>query len=60
MPTRQPGELTDRTVLNVFGPTGNKGRYLLDNLKVGEGLGVNVQGEDCVTDNCVSVSRDQR
>ncbi|KAG9349598.1 hypothetical protein JZ751_028046 [Albula glossodonta] len=35
LPKRQPGEMTDRTVLNVFGPMGNKGRYLLDNLKTG-------------------------
>ena len=31
---RQPGEATDRTVLNVFGPTGHGGRYILDSLKV--------------------------
>lgn len=31
---RQPGEITDRTVLNVFGPTGHGGRYILDSLKV--------------------------
>ncbi|XP_015218867.1 EF-hand domain-containing family member C2 isoform X1 [Lepisosteus oculatus] len=34
-PTRQPGEITDRTVLNVFGPMGHGGRYILDNLKTG-------------------------
>lgn len=32
---RQPGEITDRTVLNVFGPTGHGGRYILDSLKTG-------------------------
>ncbi|XP_076099003.1 EF-hand domain-containing family member C2-like isoform X1 [Mytilus galloprovincialis] len=32
---RQPGEVTDRTVLNVFGPTGHGGRYILDSLKTG-------------------------
>jgi len=32
---RQPGEATDRTVLNVFGPTGHGGRYILDSLKTG-------------------------
>ncbi|XP_013419576.1 EF-hand domain-containing family member C2-like [Lingula anatina] len=32
---RQPGEKTDRTVLNVFGPTGHGGRYILDSLKTG-------------------------
>ena len=34
IPLRQPGETTDRTVLNVFGPTGHGGRYILDSLKV--------------------------
>jgi len=32
---RQPGEVTDRTVLNVFGPMGHGGRYILDSLKTG-------------------------
>ena len=32
---KQPGKKTDRTVLNVFGPTGHGGRYILDSLKVG-------------------------
>ena len=31
---QQPGVNTDRTVLNVFGPTGHGGRYILDSLKV--------------------------
>lgn len=35
-PKRQPGEMTDRTVLNVFGPMGQGGRYILDSLKVSE------------------------
>ena len=30
----QPGVVTDRTVLNVFGPMGHGGRYILDSLKV--------------------------
>lgn len=30
-----PGKVTDRTVLNVFGPTGHGGRYILDSLKTG-------------------------
>lgn len=34
IPKRQPGEITDRTVLNVFGPVGQGGRYILDSLKV--------------------------
>ena len=33
-PVHQPGVKTQRTVLNVFGPTGHGGRYLLDSLKV--------------------------
>ncbi|XP_076857478.1 EF-hand domain-containing family member C2 [Brachyhypopomus gauderio] len=32
---RQPGEITNHTVLNVFGPTGQGGRYILDSLKTG-------------------------
>ncbi|CAH1781543.1 unnamed protein product [Owenia fusiformis] len=32
---KQPGVQTDRTVLNVFGPTGHGGRYILDSLKTG-------------------------
>ncbi|KAL4220640.1 EF-hand domain-containing member C2 [Mactra antiquata] len=32
---KQPGKVTDRTVLNVFGPTGHGGRYILDSLKTG-------------------------
>ncbi|KAL2081357.1 hypothetical protein ACEWY4_023210 [Coilia grayii] len=35
IPIRQPGEKTDRTVLNVFGPTGHGGRFILDSLKTG-------------------------
>uniref|UniRef100_A0AAY4DGB5 EF-hand domain-containing family member C2 n=1 Tax=Denticeps clupeoides TaxID=299321 RepID=A0AAY4DGB5_9TELE len=35
IPRRQPGEVTDRTVLNVFGPVGRGGRYILDSLKTG-------------------------
>ena len=34
VPLYQPGEKTDRTVLNVFGPMGHGGRYILDSLKV--------------------------
>ncbi|XP_017326304.1 EF-hand domain-containing family member C2 isoform X1 [Ictalurus punctatus] len=34
-PKRLPGEITDRTVLNVFGPVGHGGRYILDSLKTG-------------------------
>ena len=31
----QPGVKTKRTVLNVFGPMGHGGRYILDSLKTG-------------------------
>jgi len=41
---QQPGVATDRTVLNVFGPTGAGGRYILDSLKTGA---INT---DCYTD----------
>nr|XP_023656606.1 EF-hand domain-containing family member C2 [Paramormyrops kingsleyae] len=34
-PKLQPGEVTNRTVLNVFGPLGQGGRYMLDSLKTG-------------------------
>ena len=30
----EPGKITERTVLNVFGPMGQGGRYILDSLKV--------------------------
>jgi hypothetical protein len=33
-PMRRPGEIADRTILNVFGPSGHGGRYILDSLKV--------------------------
>ncbi|XP_074657538.1 EF-hand domain-containing family member C2-like [Tubulanus polymorphus] len=32
---KQPGVQTNRTVLNVFGPMGQGGRYILDSLKTG-------------------------
>jgi len=41
---QQPGVATDRTVLNVFGPTGAGGRHILDSLKTGA-----IQ-TDCYTD----------
>uniref|UniRef100_A0A8C1KRQ7 EF-hand domain (C-terminal) containing 2 n=1 Tax=Cyprinus carpio TaxID=7962 RepID=A0A8C1KRQ7_CYPCA len=34
IPKRQPGEITDRRVLNAFGPVGQGERYILDSLKV--------------------------
>uniref|UniRef100_A0A668AG82 EF-hand domain (C-terminal) containing 2 n=1 Tax=Myripristis murdjan TaxID=586833 RepID=A0A668AG82_9TELE len=33
-PKRQPGEITDRTVLNLFGSRGQGERYIVDSLKV--------------------------
>ena len=33
--TLQPGQTNKRTVLNVFGPMGQGGRYILDSLKTG-------------------------
>ena len=36
VPLKKPGEMTPRTVLNVFGPMGQGGRYILDPLKTGE------------------------
>ncbi|CAB4034756.1 EF-hand domain-containing family member C2-like, partial [Paramuricea clavata] len=33
--TLQPGRMTGRTVLNVFGPMGHGGRWILDSLKTG-------------------------
>eukprot|EP00118_Oscarella_pearsei_P002935 m.12276 g.12276 ORF g.12276 m.12276 type:complete len:731 (+) comp23948_c0_seq3:84-2276(+) len=35
VPLPQPGEIANRTVLNVFGPMGAGGRYILDSLKTG-------------------------
>lgn len=40
IPLLKPGEQTDRTVLNVFGPMGHGGRFILDSLKTGA---VNIQ-----------------
>jgi hypothetical protein len=34
LPVYQPGVKAQRTVLNVFGPTGHGGRYLFDSLRV--------------------------
>ncbi len=34
IPLQLPGVVANRTVLNVFGPMGHGGRYLLDSLKV--------------------------
>ncbi|KAF7250939.1 EF-hand domain-containing family member C2 [Varanus komodoensis] len=62
----QPGTITDRTVLNVFGGlVGNKGRYILDNRKTGAvhqefykdcdlriGSAINVWGRKVVLCDC--------
>ncbi|XP_076806481.1 EF-hand domain-containing family member C2-like [Clavelina lepadiformis] len=65
LPLRQPGEKTDRTVLNVFGPMGHGGRYILDSLKTGAvyedfytsadlvlGAVLNVWGRKLILCNC--------
>jgi len=46
---QQPGVETDRTVLNVFGPTGAGGRYILDSLKTG------AINPECYTDKDLTV-----
>ncbi|XP_018102145.1 EF-hand domain-containing family member C2 isoform X2 [Xenopus laevis] len=61
----QPGQTTARTVLNVFGPMGHGGRYILDNLKTGAvyeefykdcdltiGAAINVWGRKVILCNC--------
>ncbi|XP_075706870.1 EF-hand domain-containing family member C2 isoform X2 [Rhinoderma darwinii] len=67
VPTRiyKPGEITARTVLNVFGPMGHGGRYILDNLKTGSvhqefykdsdltiGAAVNAWGRNIILCDC--------
>ncbi|KAJ8030955.1 EF-hand domain-containing family member C2 [Holothuria leucospilota] len=47
---KQPGEITGRTVLNVFGPMGHGGRYILDSLKTG------AVTTECYTDQDLMVS----
>ncbi|KAM4701524.1 EF-hand domain-containing family member C2 [Discoglossus pictus] len=61
----QPGEITARTVLNVFGPMGHGSRHILDNLKTGAvhqefykdcdltiGAVINAWGRNIVLCNC--------
>ncbi|XP_053313439.1 EF-hand domain-containing family member C2 [Spea bombifrons] len=61
----KPGEITARTVLNVFGPMGHGGRYILDNLKTGAvhqdfykdcdlviGAAINVWGRTIILCDC--------
>lgn len=68
---RQPGVRTDRTVLNVFGPMGAGGRYILDSLKTGAvnkdfytdvdltmGTIVNVWGRKFVICDCDDFTRE--
>ncbi|XP_071380863.1 EF-hand domain-containing family member C2 [Centroberyx affinis] len=70
-PKRQPGEITDRTVLNVFGSTGQGERYILDSLKTGAvqeeyykdcdltlGGEVNVWGRRVVICDCDNFTKD--
>ncbi|XP_068429374.1 EF-hand domain-containing family member C2 [Clinocottus analis] len=66
-----PGQITDRTVLNVFDSTGQKKRYMLDSLKTGAvhdefykdcdltlGLEVNVWGRRVILTNCDNFTKD--
>jgi len=68
---QQPGVATDRTVLNVFGPTGAGGRYILDSLKTGAintecytdkdltlGAVVNVWGRRYVLGDCDNFTKE--
>ncbi|XP_034279763.1 EF-hand domain-containing family member C2 [Pantherophis guttatus] len=68
----QPGTITDRTVLNVFGGlVGNKGRYILDNRKTGAvyqefykdcdlriGATINVWGRKIILCDCDEFSKE--
>jgi len=52
---RQPGEITDRTVLNVFGPMGHGGRYILDSLKTGAVYNEYLTDADLQIGSCLNV-----
>ena len=67
----QPGQVTTRTVLNVFGPMGEGGRYILDSLKTGAihteyyhdqdftiGSVINVWGRKFVLCSCDELTQD--
>lgn len=66
-----PGQITDRTVLNVFAPTSQKKRYMLDSLKTGAvhdefykdcdltlGSEVNVWGRRVIITDCDNFTKD--
>uniref|UniRef100_A0A8C2Z3N1 EF-hand domain-containing family member C2 n=1 Tax=Cyclopterus lumpus TaxID=8103 RepID=A0A8C2Z3N1_CYCLU len=66
-----PGQITDRTVLNVFAPTSQKKRYMLDSLKTGAvhdefykdcdltlGSEVNVWGRRVIVTDCDNFTKD--
>ncbi|XP_075960506.1 EF-hand domain-containing family member C2 [Anarhichas minor] len=68
---RQPGQITDRTVLNVIAPTSQEQRYILDNLKTGAvhdefyedcdltlGGEVNVWGRRVILTDCDNFTKD--
>lgn len=55
VPMHQPGEVTRRTVLNVFGPVGQGGRYILDSLKTGAVHTDYYHDSDLVIGNVINV-----
>ncbi|XP_029937185.1 EF-hand domain-containing family member C2 [Myripristis murdjan] len=70
-PKRQPGEITDRTVLNLFGSRGQGERYIVDSLKTGAvqeeyykdcdltiGGEVNVWGRRVIICDCDNFTKD--
>ncbi|KAJ8004685.1 hypothetical protein DPEC_G00138880 [Dallia pectoralis] len=71
VPSHQPGVITGRTVLNVFGPMGQGGRYILDSLKTGAvaeefykdhdlslGVVINVWGRRVVICDCDNFTKE--
>eukprot|EP00745_Piridium_sociabile_P001304 TRINITY_DN107989_c0_g1_i1.p1 TRINITY_DN107989_c0_g1~~TRINITY_DN107989_c0_g1_i1.p1 ORF type:complete len:748 (+),score=228.62 TRINITY_DN107989_c0_g1_i1:111-2354(+) len=52
---KQPGVMTDRTVLNVFGPMGHGGRYILDSLKSGAVQPEFYKDSDLTIGTCLNV-----
>ncbi|PIK58530.1 putative EF-hand domain-containing family member C2 [Apostichopus japonicus] len=54
-PLKQPGEITGRTVLNVFGPMGHGGRYILDSLKTGAAITESYTDQDLMVGVTINV-----